>query len=174
MNIRKIAESPYIPIICLLDVIVHWSEKLYGAIQSKSAPVDMFSDTNWFEVLVRLVLTYLIWNLYREFRIYKDSVKAEMQRQNAATIEAIRAVLSLSSNADNVLMQLWIEGRDRTGKNNEHIVNALIELGYKGIGINEEHPEITKYKNVSNQLLDEKEEPLLELINNWEENTQIN
>ena len=168
MTLRKIIEHPLAILIPLADVIIHWVKGLIIVINTKTPFVNMFANTNWVELSIRFVLIFCIWKIYRDFNAYKDQQRIDKQKQDAKTIAAIRAVRELSENADGILLDLWIESRDRHTENSKKTVELFKQLGIKGIGTKSEDADVTKYKNKANELLDNQEDPLLKLIDDWE------
>ena len=177
--IKKFTDSPFLRLICLIDILVGWGEKLVKIAESPNSPFNMFSGTNWFEVGIRLAMAYLIWWLYRSLGEYKEKQRVEiesirrgyqddLEKLSAKTIRTIRALQKIAINGHETLLNLWIESRDRVAENNKIVVQSLNKLGDRSVKTRDEHPEITKYKGVVNEKLDEIEDPLYRIIDNWE------
>lgn len=172
MSIKKIAESPFIILLTIADVLYNWGEKAVNAAKLNSPIMDVFGGTNWFDVAIRLLLAYFIWRLYKNFREYKEKVELENKALRKRIRDSIKALDKITNNADKVLGDLWIESRDRHNRDIHIIVDIFKELGVNGIGIKEEDAEIGKYKDRANKLLDEQEAPLQAILHKWDEEVE--
>jgi len=172
MTLKKISENPFIPLIGLADVLYNWADRAVKAFQIKDVSMSIFGGTNWFEIIIRIVILYLLWGLYKRFSEYKAYQEVEIQKLKDRTIETIRALQKITHNADSTLLDLWVESRDRQKENLAVVAELLSELTGKKVKTKEEHPEITKDKGIANEKLDEIEDPLYGILDNWEENTK--
>lgn len=97
--------------------------------------------------------------------------KLILKRVNSLRNEVKNKIIALhkiNSDSDIILKDLFVEGRDRTNNNINQIVISLNKLGDKTIKVRPEDPEITKYKEKLNTKLDEEQDPLYNLLNDWD------
>ena len=169
---KRLIESPLIIFLMLVDLISNILQKSYDVLTSKVKLTDMLANIDWwhtYDIAIRIVLTICLWLLYKDYIAFKRKKNAQYLLMK----QKIIALNKIMHDADGVLRDLFIEGRDRQSVALHYIVKSLNELGDTSIHVKEEDPEITKYKDKVNEKLDEKQDPLYKILNEWDDDEPV-
>jgi hypothetical protein len=164
---KKLLESRWVLLLAFLDVLYNWGDRIIKATQTKQPIITMFSQINLtetYDTLIRIVIAFLVWKLYKDFQHYKRISDEKMTRLN----NKIHALDKIHHNAEDVLRDLYIDMRDTSSENTHNVIEIFKRMGVTGIGINEEHENIKKYKDKVNKKLDEEESHLEKILSNDE------
>jgi hypothetical protein len=176
---KRLLESPIIIFLTLVDLIWSVLEKVFDQLTHKVKIEYMLSHIDWrhtYDLLIRVGLTILLWLFYKDYVAYKKKKDVDFvalkKKQDAEYLKLKNKIIILTKimhDADAVLTDLFIEGRDRQDVALNLIVKSLNKLGDMSIHVKAEDPEITKYKDKVNDKMDEEQDPLYKILNEWDD-----
>jgi len=180
--LKRAVESPFIILLTLLDLLINILEKVKNVLTSKVKLSDMLSQIDWsqtYDIFIRVVLTILLWRFYVEYVRFKrrsvsdfEDYKKKKDGEYQLLKMKIIAINKIMHDADNVILELFEESRDRQSDGNNLIIKSLNRLGDKTIHVKDEDPEITKYKNKVNEKMDEIQDPYYRILNEWNDDAK--
>lgn len=177
--LKKAINSPFIILLMLLDLISNIGQKSYDVLTSKIKLSDMFSNIDWshtYDILIRVVLTILLWFFYKDyvaFKKKKESEDAAFKKKKEEEYKRLKnkiiALDKIMQDSDDVLRSLFIETRDRIDVSFNLIVKSLNKLGDDSIHVKHEDEEVQKYKAKVNEKMDEIQKPLDKVLEEWDD-----
>lgn len=180
---KRLIESPLIIFLTLVDLITNILGKASDVLTSKVKLTDMLANIDWwhtYDLLIRVALTILVWFFYKDYVAYKKKKDAELvslqkkQQEDYKRLKVkIIALDKIMQDSDGVLRDLFIETRDRIDLGFNLIVKSLNKLGDDSIHVKHEDEEVQKYKAMVNEKMDEIQDPLYDVLKEWDDDEPV-